>query len=139
MDEVDTLVEKTAIDGYKQQLTDEENVPRSLPFFAAALAVLVAIAAAAKSAIPTPSLLLYPLTIWGLLVLLAVALICVFAFLLTAVRKRRFSYVMDEVAIGKYVADLREHYKTNFPSFTPDEHATVMSTANRCRRRCKRS
>jgi hypothetical protein len=34
---LDEYLEELAVEGYRQQLADDENVPRSLPFFAASL------------------------------------------------------------------------------------------------------
>jgi hypothetical protein len=73
--ELDEYLEKLAAEGYRQQLADEENVPRGLPFFAASLAVLVAIAGAIRDSIPAPEWAVYPAVIWGLLILFALTLL----------------------------------------------------------------
>lgn len=51
MSELDDYVERVVLDGYRQALNDEENVARSLPFFAAALALLAALAGAIRDSI----------------------------------------------------------------------------------------
>jgi protein-S-isoprenylcysteine O-methyltransferase Ste14 len=108
---LDEYLEKLAAEGYRQQLADEENVPRSLPFFAASLAVLVAILGAIKDWIPAPSSSAYPLVIWALLGVLAFTILVIMYFLREAVRKRDFKYVMNEHKVAKYAEDLRLFYE----------------------------
>ena len=108
---LDEYLEKLAAEGYRQQLADEENVPRSLPFFAASLAVLVAILGAVKEWIPAPSWSVYPVVVWLSLGALAATVLVILYFLREAVRQRDYIYVMDENAVGAYAVELRLFYK----------------------------
>src|SRR5258708_4096470 len=108
---LDDYTEEFYADGYKQQIADEENVPRSLPFFATAFAVLVAIIAASKDLIPAPSLNSYPIIVWVLMVALAFCLLTSMVFLLIALWPRDFKYVMSEPELYNYVVKLREYYE----------------------------
>jgi hypothetical protein len=117
---VDQYLEKIVADGYKQQIADEENVPRSLPFFATSLAVLVAILGVVRSSIPPMSLSWFPIAIWSLLGLLAISLLLVIYFLWRAVHKRDFKYVMSEVDLFAYAANLKQYYELD-QNLMPDE------------------
>ena len=117
---LDDYTEKFYADGYKQQIADEENVPRSLPFFATAFAVLVAIIAASKDLIPAPSLNSYPIAVWVLMVALAVCLLTSMLFLLIALWPRDFKYVMSEPELYNYVVKLSEYYE--YDVALTDEH-----------------
>ena len=107
---LDEYLDKLAAEGYRQQLADEENVPRSLPFFATSLAVLVAILGAIKDWIPKLDGSVLHSVIWGLLALLAFCLALIIYFLREAVRRRDYKYIMDELALAKYVSALRDYY-----------------------------
>jgi len=108
---LDDYTEKFYADGYRQQIADEENVPRSLPFFATAFAVLVAIIAASKDLIPVPSLGVYPIVVWVLMLLLAICLLASMVFLLITLWPRDFKYVMSEPELHNYVVGLRQYYE----------------------------
>ena len=115
--ELDEYLEKLAAEGYRQQLADEENVPRSLPFFAASLAVLVAILGAIRDSIPVPEWAAYPAVIWGVLILFALTLLMVIIFLGLAVWGRKFRYIMNEAEIAAYAAGLLSYYELD-PNLT---------------------
>lgn len=123
---LDDYTEKFYIDGYKQQLADEENVPRSLPFFAAAFAVLVAIIAASKDLVPTPALSAYSIAVWLLLLLLALCLLASMFFLLLALWPRDFKYVMSEPALHDYVEELRKYYAFDATLSEEDRTAAIL-------------
>jgi hypothetical protein len=124
---LDEYLEKLAAEGYRQQLADEENVPRSLPFFAASLAVLVAILGAVKEWIPAPSWSVYPVVIWLLLGALAASLLLIMYFLRESVRKRDFIYVMDENALADYVTKLRRFYELNTSLAVEESEAAILA------------
>jgi hypothetical protein len=118
--DLDEYLEKLAAEGYRQQLADEENVPRSLPFFAASLAVLVAILGAIREWIPAPEWAGYPGAIWGLLGAIALTLLTLIGFLGVAVRGRKFRYIMNEAKIAAYADQLLGYYEQN-PNLTEAE------------------
>ena len=117
--------EKFYAGGYKQQITDEENVPRSLPFFATASAVLVAIIAASKESIPAISWTAYSVSIWTLIFLLAGCSLSSMLFLLQALWPRGFKYVMGEPVLHNYIEELRQFYALN-GTLTEDEQAAAI-------------
>lgn len=123
---LDDYTEKFYVDGYRQQLADEENVPRSLPFFAAAFAVLVAIIAASKDLVPTPTLNAYSIVIWILVLLLALCLLASMVFLLIALWPRDFKYVMSEPALHDYVEELRTFYAFDATLSEEDRTAAIL-------------
>src|SRR5258708_31304307 len=108
---LDDYTEKFYTDGYRQQIADEENVPRSLSFFATAFAVLVAIIAASRDWIQTPSWGAYSIVVWALMLLVAICLLTSMIFLLIALWPRDFKYVMSEPELHDYVVKLRMYYE----------------------------
>lgn len=122
---LDEFTERFFSDGYKQQIADEENVPRSLPFFAAAFAVLVAIVGASKDALPPPSLHLFSVAVWALLTLLALCLLFSMVYLLLALWPRDFKYAMKETELHDWVQNLRQYY-TFDESLTDEERSDAI-------------
>ncbi len=123
---LDDYTEKFYTDGYKQQIADEENVPRSLPFFATASAVLVAIIAASKDLIPGFSWTVYSAWIWALIALLALCLLASMILLLFALWPRDFKYVMSEPELHNYVEQLRKFYSLNSTLSASQREAAIL-------------
>ncbi len=123
---LDDYLEKSYAEGYRQQIADEENVPRSLPFFATAFAVLVAIIAASKDLIPDPSLDYYPIIVWVLILLLTICLLASMIYLLIALWPRDFKYVMSELDLHNYVVELRKYYAFDADLSEEDRAAAIL-------------
>lgn len=68
-------LERLVFDSFKRELDQDENVVRSLPFFATSIGVLVAFAGLARGALPGFSFGFWPLLVYGLLACLLLCLI----------------------------------------------------------------
>ena len=125
MSDLDAYVERVITDGYKQAINDEENLTRSLPFFATALAVLAAIMGSVRDVVPGFSLSLYPMGVWVLMTLLGISVARCLLCLWRAATWRTFQYPMSEQDFLKHSDELREHYQGTLPS-DQDCNATVL-------------
>jgi hypothetical protein len=112
-------LERIVAESYKREIDQEENVARSLPFVAAALAVLATILSFARSYIPTYVTAVYPIAIYTLLIGFGIAVIFVIIFLFLAVRRRRFQYIATSAELYDYTRNLRNYYESL--GRTPDE------------------
>lgn len=104
-------LEKYAADGFKRESDQEENVVRSLPFFATSFGVLLAFLSLARGAMPTWSFAPLPLAAYALLALILISLLLLIWFLFQAVRPRDFEYPMREAALVEYAKKLSGYYE----------------------------
>ncbi|WP_298720532.1 hypothetical protein [uncultured Ferrovibrio sp.] len=86
-------LEKLLADSYKKENDGEENVARSLPFFAASLALLAATLGAIRTEAPPLDITRESLVFWILIALIFVAIGFVLFHLYQAVRPRSFKYL----------------------------------------------
>jgi hypothetical protein len=112
-------LEKVVAESYKREIDQEENVVRSLPFVATALAVLSTIMIFLRSYVPAYSFNAYPILIWILLVSLGVSIVIIIWRLYLAVRQQSYQYLSPTDQIYTYVVGLRNYYNTL--SKTPQE------------------
>ena len=101
-------IEKTLADSYRKEIDQEENVWRTLPFFAATLALQLAALYQLADKIPGPETWLGVAALFllgGCLLLTFVALI----YLAPAVLPRRFHYLANEPALLRYANDLIDY------------------------------
>jgi hypothetical protein len=110
MSKADEFVEKLIGEGYKRELDQEENVVRSLPFFATSLGVLATALGLARPAIGPFALAAFPLAIYATLGFIGLAILLVLVFLLQATRPRQFKLPMSEQALLGYRTSLRDYY-----------------------------
>lgn len=103
-------LEKYFADAYKRELDKEENVVRSLPMFAAALAFVAASLGSVHGSLPKLACAPFPLTIWAILVLLLCCVGIAFVYLFKIVRFNAFHYVPREDEMATYARQLRDHY-----------------------------
>jgi hypothetical protein len=107
-------IEKTFADGYRKEIDQEENVWRSLPFFAATLALQIAALAGVEDRLP-------PLDgpgRWWVLVPLSTAGGSTFLALVgmaAAIYPVRFAYLSPEPDLLDYVRELDEAERANPP------------------------
>ena len=98
-------VEKTLADSYRKEIDQEENMWRSLPFFAASLALQIAATVGMVSGLP-------PLTGWrlpviaGLFAAAGTATVATLAFLAASIAPARFRYVSPEPDLRDYALAL---------------------------------
>lgn len=108
--DVDEYIEKLVADAYRREGEQEENVARSLPFFAASLAVLATVLGLVRAVLPPIELSTYSIISYGCLIGIAAAVILVIWHLGIAVWPRRFEYLMSESDLRAYTDQLREFY-----------------------------
>jgi hypothetical protein len=103
-------LEKILAESYKREIDQEENVVRSLPFVAAALAVLFTIVSFIKGYIPAYSAGTYAILIYALFVSFGISVASAICFLFFAVYPRRFKYLASSQELYSYVEQLRDYY-----------------------------
>lgn len=99
-------IEKALVDSYRKEIDQEENVWRSLPFFAATISFQVAAMSQALWRLPPSG---SPGAWWDAIIALALgSLLMVFAILCLAasIAPATFSYVSDEPALLGYARGL---------------------------------
>ena len=107
----DEYLERIFSDAYKRESDQDENVARSLPFFAAALTLLATTLGLVRPAIPPFEVAAYPLVAYAALLGIGITVVLVLCFLLVAVRPRRFAYLASEAELRRYADDLRSFYQ----------------------------
>jgi len=100
-----SYIEKSLADSYRKEIDQEENVWRSLPFFATTIALQIAALGQFISWLPPLGtiyslLAIVFLSVTGVLVLTALAL------LVTCIKHARFQYIAREPALFRYAEDL---------------------------------
>lgn len=98
-------------DSYRREVTQEEDLARSLPSFATALAVLAIFLGVMRPALPGPSWSFFPIAIYSILFILGICAFLAVLFLLGALWPRRFAYLMRESELNTYMRDLRRYYR----------------------------
>ena len=119
-------LEKVVADGFKREFDQEENVVRSLPFFATSLGVLASAIAFARPALCPPVLQPFSIAIYACLALLAFAIIAVFRYLLKAIMPRQFQYLMGEHALIHYAEQLSNFYATEEEGAATDVETAII-------------
>jgi hypothetical protein len=98
-------IEKTLADSYRKEIDYEENVWRSLPFFAATLALQLAALFQIIDKLPDPT----SITGWLSMLLLAAAgslTLISLGFLAASIYPQRFDYIAKQGALLSYARDL---------------------------------
>ncbi len=109
MDSTEYL-ESVVGDSYRREGDQEENVARSLPFFAAALALLVTLIGLVRNDLPLVDSSAFSIVTYGCLCLASLLILLGLACLLAAVWPRRFAYIASEDLLVKYADELRAYY-----------------------------
>ncbi|UEM06871.1 hypothetical protein JL101_030760 (plasmid) [Skermanella rosea] len=104
-------LERLVTEGFRRELDQEENVVRSLPFFATSVGILITFIGFAHGTLAPFALAFWPLLEHGLLAGLIGSLALLLWFLFQAVRLRTFSYAMGEVELIRHAADLTAYYR----------------------------
>lgn len=98
-------IEKTLADSYRKEIDQEENVWRSLPFFAATLALQLAALFQIIDKLPDPTTVIG----WVSIILLAaagLATLVSLGFLAASIYPQRFDYAAKQAALLAYARDL---------------------------------
>jgi hypothetical protein len=109
--EVAQYLERVISDSYKREFDQEENVWRTLPFFATSIGLLVGLATLLHSALPPFSFDVLPLMLYSALILMAVSIIALMGFLLQAMRRRRIDIPSEETMLLEHARKLRNFYE----------------------------
>jgi hypothetical protein len=123
-------LEKSFADSYRKEIDQEENVWRSLPFFAATLALqLTALAQLRDWVLSATGPLAWAAA--GLLGLAGGATLCALGFLAASIWPAEFRYLATEPEMLDYAARLREGAATQQPGAT--EQALQQATLSALR------
>jgi len=104
-------LEMILADSYRREVAQEENLARSLPSFATALAVLAIVLGVLRPAIPALSWSLFSLAIYSILLFLGIFAFLAVIFLLRTLWPRSFAYLMRENELNAYIRNLRRYYR----------------------------
>ena len=113
-------LEKSIAESFKRELDQEENVVRSLPFFATSIGILVTFISFARATLPAIAQAFFPVAIYSLLTALIACLAALLFFLYCAVRKRTFDYPMHEAELISYATKLTIYYRAIAPTDRTD-------------------
>ena len=98
-------MEKTLADSYRKEIDQEEKVWRTLPFFAATLALQLAALFQIIDKAPDPNTLVGKVFVF-LLGSSALLSLTSLVFLAVSIYPRKFEYVAEQVALLAYTQDL---------------------------------
>jgi hypothetical protein len=119
-------VQSLITEGFKREFDQEENVVRSLPFFATSIGVLITFLGFIRLSLPPWSWELWPVFVNGLLAGLLLSLLALLIFLFQSVRPRTFEYPMTELALLQHSQDLTEYYRKMTARTDLGEQAAVL-------------
>lgn len=104
-------LERLVADGFKRELEQEENIVRSLPFFATSLGVLVAFMGLTRPMLPPLSWKWDVIVLYGLLVLTLTSLAALLAFLWRALRWHEHAAPVQTGELAGYASELHAYYR----------------------------
>ncbi|MBK8175607.1 MAG: hypothetical protein IPK66_10200 [Rhodospirillales bacterium] len=110
MSEADEYVETRVMDGFRRESEQEENIVRTLPFFATSLGIIATVISLARPAICDPSWHPFVILTYALLAALAFSVVAVFWNLFKSVSSRHLIYPMSEQDLLDYAGRLRAYY-----------------------------
>ena len=97
-------IEKTLADSYRKEIDQEENVWRSLPFFAAVLAFQITALSLLLSRLPMAGTGVWLDAICAT-VLMSLCILIALGFLALSIVPEKFTYVADEPALLAYAQE----------------------------------
>lgn len=98
-------IEKTLADSYRKEIDQEDNIWRTLPFFAATIAFEISAVAQMLVRLPREATGAW-WDIIGAIVLLSLLIVAAVIFLVASIAPAKFSYVSDEPALLGYALGL---------------------------------
>ena len=104
-------IEKTLADAYRKEIDQEDNVWRTMPFFAAAIAFEITAVWQVFLRLPPQGSGAW-LDVISAVVLLAVVLLVAIIFLAASIAPARFSYISDEPSLLEYARALDRDQQT---------------------------
>jgi sensor histidine kinase YesM len=108
--EGDEYLEKIVAASYAREIDQEENIFRTLPFAATALAIIFAFMVFIKGDVPSRLDGFYPILIWLLLLLFWIVIAFSLVFLWLAVLAKPLRYLSSPNELYRYVMELRNYY-----------------------------
>jgi hypothetical protein len=112
-------VEQVVREGFVREADQDENVMRSLPFFATSLSLLATVFGLMHATLCRPASSALALCVDAATFALGACIALSVAFLIRAVRSRIFSYPMPETEFVEYAARVVEAYRCGAPSGGP--------------------
>lgn len=103
-------VERHADDGFRRELEVDENIVRSLPFFATSIGALLAFVSLARDSLPPVGASPLPVATYSLLGLTIVALLGTLCFIAVSLRRRTQPLPMTEPDLVRYAEELTAYY-----------------------------
>lgn len=122
-------LEKLVLDGFKRELDQEENVVRSLPFFATSIGIMITLISLTIYNLPAADHDLWIIFIYGILVLLIADIFALLYFLHQAIRTRAFGYPMHEEDLLGYAKRLMSYYTPTPPASAADSNLEANTLA----------
>lgn len=104
-------VEAVVKDGFRHELEQDENVIRSLPFFATSLGLLATVLSVTRADLCLPDRGPFSLALGIVLGLLGLSVTATLVFLFRAISPRRFAYPMQGTDFVAYAAGVVEAYR----------------------------
>lgn len=105
-------VERQVTEGLRRELEHEENVVRSLPFFATSIGALLAFLGLVRDSLPSVQITPLALTVYTFLALAVLALLALLWFLYDSLRLRSLPLPMTEPDLVRYAEELTAYYAT---------------------------
>jgi len=109
--EGDEYLEKIVAVSYAREIDQEENIFRTLPFAATALAIIFTFIVFIKGDVPNRLIGIYPIMIWVLLFLFWVVIAFSLVFLWRTVSAKSLQFLSPPNELYRYVTDLRNYYR----------------------------
>ncbi|HEY4249631.1 MAG TPA: hypothetical protein VGM87_00440 [Roseomonas sp.] len=123
-------IEKTLADAYRKEIDQEENIWRSLPFFAATLALQLAALFQLIDRIPPPGSPAGAISV-GIIALNAFTTLTALGFLAASISPAKFNYVAPEPELLTYAKGLIEDEEASRapPAVAPINALIILKTA----------
>jgi hypothetical protein len=106
----DEYLEKIVAASYAREIDQEENIFRTLPFAATALAIIFTFMVFIKNDIPDRLTGVYAIVIWVMLALFWIVIAFALCFLWAAIAAKSLQFLSPPNELYRYVTDLRNYY-----------------------------
>ena len=106
----DEYLEKIVAASYAREIDQEENIFRTLPFAAAALAIIFTFMVFIKNDVPDRLTGVYGIVIWVMLALFWIVIAFALCFLWATVAAKPLQFLSPPNELYRYVTDLRDYY-----------------------------
>lgn len=123
--EGDEYLEQILAASYTKEIDQEENVFRTLPFAAAALAIIFTFLVFIRSDVPDRMTGAYSIVVCGLLAIFWTVIASSLCFLWLAVAAKPLQYLSAPNELYRYVTDLRNYYAASRTPATQIEQQIV--------------